>query len=256
MSVTDKFSDLLQMDAEDIHETAKKGLWLSLFTGLFGLVISGISLLILVTTVLSLGGDDAAFISWVASKGIVLIATLLLIVPMVRSLRWISKRVNRSTSYAWAATDPILAALWVIIGLFGIGFAISSLETQPNVDSPLGIAFRMGYYFVFAGIGTASAMAWLFAGTTLVVYLRHLHIDSILSRLTNTLDFLWSWTFYPKLYYRYAKVNRMTLGGVLFSLLRHGSSQIKTELETVEPVESETTPEAEGDAATESADEA
>jgi len=92
----------------------------------------------------------------------------------------------------------------------------------------------MGIYFIFAGIGTAAATAWVYAGTTLVMWTKRLDIDSVLAKLTATLGIFWNWTDYPKLWYRYAKVNRMTFGGAAISLLSQGVGSIKQELKTVE----------------------
>ncbi|MDF9744525.1 hypothetical protein [Natrinema salsiterrestre] len=239
MPATDEISDLLRLDADQLHETAKKGLWVSLFTGIFGLVLTRLSLLILVTTALSIGGDESALLSWVASKSIMLTATVILIVPLVRGLRWISERLNRSSTYAWAFLDPIFALLWIAIGIVGVEIAASSLEAQPNIDSPLGLVFIWGIYFVFAGVGTASAMAWLFAGTTIVVYFKHLQVSSIIYKFTNAIDLFWSLIYYPKLWYWYAEINHTTLSGAALKLLRQAGSEIKAELERAQSIKNE-----------------
>lgn len=230
MPATDQLSKFFQLESEDLHEYAKKGLWLSLFTGLLGIIISSFSLLVFLTVSVSPGQDEAVFVSWITSKGLSLIITILLFVPIVKMLRWISIRINKDSEYARAFSDPVISLIWLFLGLSAIIFTVRNLDTYPRIETPLGAILVSGYYFIFAGVGTAAAVSWVYALTTMVLYFKYLRINEIVSRVANIFNVFWNITLYPKLYYRYAKTRNTTLAGASFVLIKKAIGEVRSEL--------------------------
>lgn len=236
MTASDAVSSLFG-DADRFHESAKKGLWVGLLTALIGLILILLSGVIVVTSSVSpsIGNGDSPALAWLFSKLVGLLATALVILPVVYTTKWVSNRLGRRSKYAFSYLDPFLA-----IGLFSIGAitlwyaatVFQSLDLD-GVQTVLGVLLVGGVYLIFAGIGTEVAMAWIFSFTTFALFVKHLHFRAIARRVFGVFSFLWGWTKYPRLWYRYSVATDRTFAGSLYALLIEARRGISNEIATV-----------------------
>lgn len=238
MSVTDRLSSLFG-SVENFHEAAKKGLWVGLFTALIGVVLIIFSGTIVASVGVSpsIGNGDSPAAAWLFSKLLGLVVTVLLIVPIVYAMRWITRRLDRDSSYAFTLVDPLLAISTFALAGLGLWNAVTVFDSLDltNVETFLGFLMVSGVYLVFAGIGTEAAMAWIYSFTTLASFLKHLRVKKIISKMAKTVAFFWEWTRYPRLWYRYAAVTNQTLAGAALTLLQQGRNAVAEEIKPVKP---------------------
>jgi len=239
MADTKRLFDYFRVDLHDLQSAAMNALWASLFAFVFGILLIVFPLILLISSSVIPSPEEGMVQSFVVSRVLALSLTLLVLIPLIKFLRWVTKKTNQSHHWIVTHSDPIIALLLTVFAPITVFLAANRIPTDPLVQSDAEIFFTSGIYLLFSAVGVASAAGFVTGITIIGLYFKWLDVDRVITAIKK----VYQWILLRKpiqliiQFRRYSYQTNRTYFGAVYTIIESGAEGMAAELSKVDSPE-------------------
>lgn len=183
MAETKRIFDYFRVSLERLQSVAITSLWVSLFTAGIGLLVIAFPIVLMLTSLLFPITEENIVRSFIISKVASVLITLIIIVPIIRFVRWITKKTDRSNHWILTHIDPVLGLGLMAISPIALLWVVTRFPTDPNLTSEVELFLVSGLYLLISGAGVASASSFVLGFTIFAQYFQWLDPQKVIEVL-------------------------------------------------------------------------
>lgn len=185
MAETKRIFDYFRVSLDRLQSVAITSLWVSLFTGGIGLLVIAFPVVLMLTSLLFPVTEENIIRSFVISKVASVLITLVIIVPIIKFVRWVTKKTDNTSSWILTHIDPFLGLGLMAISPIALLWVVTRFPSDPTVTGEVELFLHSGLYLLISAVGVAATASFVLGFTILAEYLQWLDPEKVIEVLRS-----------------------------------------------------------------------